>query len=151
MDKLTIQTALQIGSAQKDIFESIVDPAKMSNYFISRGSARMEEGTTVEWAFPEFPEAFPVKVIKAEPSKNVIFEWEGPEGKTLQVNITLEEIGPHKTLVRVTEGTMEANATGIKWLAQNTEGWANFLACLKAYIEHGINLRKGGFDYMKKA
>ncbi len=56
----------------------------------------------------------------------------------------------NQTLVRVTEGKMEANDKGISWLAQNTEGWANFLACLKAYMEHGINLRKGGFDFMKK-
>lgn len=30
----------------------------------------------------------------------------------------------------------------------NTEGWANFLACLKAYLEYGINLRKGAFDFL---
>lgn len=150
MEKLVIKTALQIGKPKSDIFEAIVDPGKMANYFISRGSGRMEDGKTVEWAFPEFPDTFPVKVTKSVPSQNVIFEWEGPEGKTLEVNITLEEISPSQTLVRVTEGAMEANETGIRWLAQNTEGWANFLACLKAYMEHGINLRKGGFDYMKK-
>ena len=26
---------------------------------------------------------------------------------------------------------------------------SNFLACLKAYLEYGINLRKGAFDFMK--
>lgn len=150
MNDLVIKTALQIGKPKNDIFEAIVNPEKMSNYFISRGSGRMETGKTLEWAFPEFPDPFPVKVTKAEPSKNVIFEWEGHEGKTLEVNISLEEAGPSQTLVRVTEGTMKANETGIRWLAQNTEGWANFLACLKAYMEHGINLRKGGFDFMKK-
>lgn len=30
---------------------------------------------------------------------------------------------------------------------ENTEGWANFLACLKAYLDYGINLRKGAFDF----
>ena len=40
---------------------------------------------------------------------------------------------------------------GIKWLKGNTEGWANFLACLKAYLEYGINLRKGAFDFMKES
>jgi len=32
----------------------------------------------------------------------------------------------------------------------NTGGWANFLACLKAYLEYGINLRKDSFDFMAK-
>jgi hypothetical protein len=32
---------------------------------------------------------------------------------------------------------------GIDWQKGNAEGWANFPACLKAYLEYGIN----GFDF----
>lgn len=149
MERLQIKVALQIARSKEEIFEALVDPGKMSNFFISEGSARLEKGKTVIWAFPEFSGSFPVKVTSAEPARNVIFEWEGPESKSLEVNIALEEISGTQTLVRVTEGTMEMNETGIRWLAQNTEGWANFLACLKAYMEHGINVRKGGFDFMR--
>jgi hypothetical protein len=56
----------------------------------------------------------------------------------------------NSTLVTVTEKSMENNEAGIKWLKGNSGGWANFLACLKAYLEYGINLRKGAFDFMKK-
>ncbi|NJW53616.1 SRPBCC domain-containing protein [Salinimicrobium oceani] len=150
MEKLQIHTALQIARSRNDIFEAIVNPEKMSNYFIARGSGRMEEGNVVTWSFPEFPDSFPVKVKKVTAFEKVIFEWEGQEGSNLQVEISLEDRGNDHTLVRVTEGEMEADAKGIKWLAQNTEGWANFLACLKAYMEYDINLRKGGFDFMKK-
>jgi hypothetical protein len=52
------------------------------------------------------------------------------------------------TLVNITEKSRENNEAGIKWLKGNTEGWANFLACLKAWLEYGINLRKGAFDFM---
>ena len=45
---------------------------------------------------------------------------------------------------------MENNLEGIEWLGRNTEGWANFLACIKAYLEYGINLREGAFDFMKE-
>jgi hypothetical protein len=51
--------------------------------------------------------------------------------------------------VTVTEKSMENNEAGIKWLAENSGGWANFLACMKAYLEYGINLRKGAFDFMR--
>jgi hypothetical protein len=64
------------------------------------------------------------------------------------VEITLKPVDADKTLVTVTEKGMENNETGMKWLKSNTEGWANFLACLKAYLEYGINLRKGAFDFM---
>ncbi len=53
------------------------------------------------------------------------------------------------TLVNITEKSMENDDAGIKWLQGNTEGCANFLACLKAYLEHGINLRKGGYEFLK--
>jgi hypothetical protein len=54
----------------------------------------------------------------------------------------------NSTLVSITEKSMENDEAGIKWLIGNTEGWANFLACLEAWLEYGINLRKGAFDYM---
>ena len=53
------------------------------------------------------------------------------------------------TVVTVTEKSLPNDEAGIKWLKGNTEGWANFLACLKAYIEYGINLRKGAFEHIK--
>lgn len=64
--------------------------------------------------------------------------------------MNLTPIDSTSTLVTITEKSMEKNEAGIKWLKGNTEGWANFLACLKAYSEYGINLRKGGFDYLIK-
>jgi hypothetical protein len=58
-------------------------------------------------------------------------------------------VNDNATIVEVTEKSMKNDEAGIKWLKQNTEGWANFLSCLKAWLEYGINLRKGAFDFMK--
>ena len=62
--------------------------------------------------------------------------------------MTLTQRANNSTLVSITEKSRENDEAGIKWLMGNTEGWANFLACLKAYLEYGINLRKGAFDFM---
>jgi uncharacterized protein YndB with AHSA1/START domain len=121
----------------------------MSNYFIEEGSGRMDAGAVVEWKFPEFDQRFPVKVLDVKDNERVSFEWEGAEGQHLTVQIVLEQRSGTATLVKITEGKMPNNEAGIKWLKGNTEGWANFLACLKAYLEYGINLRKGAFDFMK--
>lgn len=146
---LEIKASIQIQKPVKEVFEAIVDPAKMSNYFIEKGSARMEEGTEVTWKFPEFDMQFPVKIGKVETDKYVSFYWDGDDGKPLLVEATLTEKENNSTLVSITEKSRENNEAGIKWLKENTEGWANFLACLKAYLEYGINLRKGAFEYMK--
>ena len=150
MDQLEIKSAIQIARSQNDIFEAIVDPEQMSHYFIAQSSGRMEEGKVITWSFPEFPDSFPVKVLQIKPSENIIFEWDGAEGFKTTVEIKLKKISNQQTLVRITEGKMDVNESGIKWFGENAGGWANFLACLKAYLEHGINLRQGAFDFMKK-
>ena len=49
---LEIKVALQILIPAKTVFEAIVDPEHMSNYFISKSSGRMIEGEQVWWKFP---------------------------------------------------------------------------------------------------
>lgn len=146
---LEIKTSIQILKPAEEVFEAIVDPAKMSNYFISNSSGRMEEGKTVKWKFPEFDEEFPVRIGKIEKNKFISFYWD-TDGKELLVEIFLEPQKEKFTVIKITEKEMENNEAGIKWLKGNTEGWANFLACLKAYMEYGINLRKGAFDFLMK-
>ena len=149
MDPLEIKAAIQIQKPANEVFEAIVDPAQMSNYFISKGSGRMEQGKELKWRFPEFDMEFPVRTGKIEKDKYVSFHWDSEDGKPLLVEITLAPQKGNSTLVSVTEKEMPNTEAGIKWLAGNTEGWANFLACLKAWLEYGINLRKGAFDYRR--
>ncbi|WP_423819905.1 SRPBCC domain-containing protein [Salinimicrobium sp. TIG7-5_MAKvit] len=150
MEALEIKTNIQIARSQRWVFDAITEPEKMSSYFISHASGRMEEGQTVLWTFSEAPESFPVRILMVKPPKNVIFEWDGAEGYKTTVEIVLEKISDNQTLVKLTEGKIEANEAGIKWYGENSGGWMNFLDCLKAYTEYGINLRKGAFDFMKK-
>jgi uncharacterized protein YndB with AHSA1/START domain len=150
MEELKIKTAIQIGKPAADVFEAIVDPDKMKHFFISQSSGRMEEGVKLEWKFPEFDEIVDVEVVQVEPQEYVSFQWEGAKNKKLLVEVTFLEMPGNTTLVKVTEGNMKSDEAGIKWLAQNTEGWANFLASLKAYLEYDINLRKGAFDFLKQ-
>lgn len=145
---LEIKTELQVLKPPHDVFEAIADPARMSNYFISHGSARLEEGKTVMWRFPEFDFEFPVRGGKMEKDKFISFFWDH-EGKELTVEITLTQRS-EGTVVTIMEKSLENDEAGIKWLQGNTAGWANFLACLKAYLEYGINLRKGAFDHLRK-
>lgn len=143
--KLTAKTALQIQKPIEEVFEAIVNPEKMTKYFISESSGRMETGKELTWEFGDFPGKFPVKIIEVQPDKSVSFIWD----EETVVNIILEEQPDKSTVVKVTEGEKELNEKNLKWLTDNTFGWANFLDCMKAYLEYGINLRKGAFDYGK--
>ena len=144
---LEIKVAIQIQKSPNEVFEAIVDPAKMSEYFISKGSGRIEEGKVVMWKFPEFDMEFSVRGGRVEINNYVSFFWD-VDGRELLAEITLAAMPDNSTVVTITEKGMPPDDKGIKWLQGNSEGWANFLACLKAYLEYGINLRKGAFDFM---
>jgi|SRR5690606_21381882 len=144
--KLTAQATLQIQKPVSEVFEAIVNPDQLTKYFISESSGRMESGKELTWEFGDFPGKFPVKVIEIQTNQLISFVW---DEETL-VTIILESHSENSTVVKVTEGEKDLNEENLKWLIGNTFGWGNFLDCMKAYLEYGINLRKGAFDYMKK-
>jgi len=143
---LEIKASLKIQKPIGEIFDAIINPDKMKNYFISSSTGRMEEGKTVIWKFPEFDMKIPVRVNKIEKDKYISYYWDGADGKELLVEFNFTKKADNDTHLVITEKSRDNNEEGIKWMKSNTEGWANFLACLKAYLEYGINLRKGAFD-----
>ena len=146
-NQLEIKVALQIQKPIQEVFEAIVDPEKMKNYFVSESNGRMEEGAALVWKFPEFEGEVPVKVENINENKYISYYWD--TDYSMLVEIYLDPIENHSTLVSITENGKPNDDAGILWLQGNTEGWANFLACLKAYLEYGINLRKGAFEFRK--
>jgi uncharacterized protein YndB with AHSA1/START domain len=145
--KLQIETSLKIQKPVHDVFEAIVDPKKISNYFISKSSGRIEQGKTVTWKFPEMDIEFPIRVNNVQTDKFISYDWDNFEdGVTTTVEIELKPIDKDETFVTVSEKSRDNDEAGIKWLKGNTGGWANFLACLKAWLEYGINLRKGAIE-----
>ena len=148
-DKLEIHVAMQIQKPISEVFEAIVYPEQMTNYFISKSTGKMEEGKELIWNFPEFDIDYPIRVGKIETNKFISYYW-SIDNLELLVEITLTEKENNSTLVSITEKNRDNDEAGLKWLSGNSFGWSNFLACLKAYLEYNINLRKGAFTFMKK-
>ncbi|MBP0612372.1 SRPBCC domain-containing protein [Chryseobacterium sp. cx-311] len=143
--KLTARATLQIQKQHEEVFEAIVNPEHMTQYFISESSGRMETGKDIVWKFPEFNDKYPVTQVDVSSHDSVSFVWD----QETVVRISLEKQADNSTVVRITEGEKVLNDENLKWTIGNTEGWANFLACLKAYLEYGVQLRTGAFDFMK--
>jgi len=147
MDKLEIKTGIQVLKPVAEVFEAITDPGKMKNYFISKSSGYMQEGETLKWKFPEMEIEFDIKVGKIEKTGYISFHWDGAfDGEQTFVEMNLQQVENNITFISITEKSKTNNDQGIKWLKSNTEGWANFLACLKAWMEYGIHLREGAFN-----
>lgn len=149
-EKLRISTKIQVAKSREDVFQTITDRKKLSKFFISEASSDLETGKQINWKFPEFKFVdFSIEVLKVEYPEIIVLTWEGAENHITTVTFELTEIEKNQTLVSVAEEGMQNDAEGIAWLGRNSEGWANFLACLKAYLEYGINLRKGAFEFLR--
>jgi uncharacterized protein YndB with AHSA1/START domain len=121
-----------------EVFEAIVEPAKMAGYFISRGSGRMTAGERVEWEFGDVGAKLVVGVIEVN-EQRIVFDWDA-SGSTARVTIRLAwEAGA--TRLEITESGWPMTEQGVKRALGQTQGWTNFLCCLKAFVQHGINLR----------
>lgn len=144
--RLTIRAALHIKKPIEAVYSGIAKKEEMTNYFISWASQSIEkEGDVIEWQFPEMDLKFPVRVGKLDPPNSLEFFWDDENGAETFVRMELLSREGGLTKVTVSEGEKPADEAGIEWYGRNTEGWANFLACLKAWLEHGIHLRRNAF------
>lgn len=145
MEKFIATASIGIQKPVSEVFEAIINPEIMQNYFISKSSGKMELGKEILWSFPEFDGEFPLTITEIVTDKKIVFVW---DPKSV-VTIELQNRSENDTVIKVAESGYENDDKGISWVIRQTEGWANFLACMKAWLEYGIHLRKGAFDFMK--
>lgn len=148
-ETLEINFAMQISKPINEIFEAIVNPGKICNFFISKSNGRMESKKELVRKFPEFNSEVPFKVIKAATNSMISYYWEN-SSQNLLIEMKPSKVGDNFTLVKISEKSIKNDEAGLKWFSLNSSGRSNFLACLKAYLEFGINLKKGSLNFMKK-
>jgi uncharacterized protein YndB with AHSA1/START domain len=151
--KFQVQTKIQ--KPVSEVFDAVYNPEKLSGYFTNGGaSAPLDEGTTVEWAFADNPGdekfKFPVVVEKVVPNELIVFEWQGAKDHDTRVEMKFEETGPQETLVQITETGWKETQQDLDASYGNCMGWSHMLSAMKAYVEYGIDLRKGAYGGLYK-
>lgn len=145
--ELRFKVSARIAKPVEEVFEAVADPAKLSNYFTTGGAkGRLEAGATVTWDFADFPGAFPVEVVEVNAPRRIVLRWdasEGGESYLTTVTMTFDSLDDGRTLVSITEEGWKERPTGLQASYNNCMGWSQMLCALKAWIEHGINLREG--------
>ena len=147
--QLKFSVAARVAKPVTEVFEAVVNPAQLSRYFTTGGAkGRLETGATVTWDFADFPGAFPVQVVEVETNRKIVLKWAAddadvPGGYNTTVTMTFESLDDGRTLVRIAEEGWHETPGGLKASYVNCQGWSQMLCALKAYLEHGINLRDG--------
>lgn len=153
--ELKFTVSAHISKPVHDVFEAVVDPAKLSNYFTTGGAAgRMKTGATVQWDFADFPGAFPVEIVEVVDDQRIVLRWQAhesvPEGSTessrqdykTQVVLDFKPLDDGRTLVTITESGWRDTPGGLKSSYGNCMGWSQMLCALKCWVERGFNLRE---------
>lgn len=149
LTELSFTVSGRVARPCAQVYEAVADPAQLSRYFTTGGAqGRLERGGEVTWDFADFPGAFPVKVLEADPPHRIVIEWGGEatttESGTTRVTFEFEPIEDGaRTLVTITESSWQATPEGAKAAFDNCEGWTGMLLALRTWLEHGINLREG--------
>ena len=141
--KPRFEVQVKVQRSLHEVFEAVVNPIKLSGYFVQEASARPTSGSTVQWRFAEAPEAFPVTFREVVDNQRLRFEWAAEDGGHTLVEFDFTEVALNDTRVSVRESGWKDDAAGIKASYGNCAGWMHMLLCLKAYLEYGINLRTG--------
>lgn len=146
MQQPIVKVQLSVLKPVAEVFDAIIDPHKLSAYFTETASDKMLAGKEVIWKFPEFPDQIPVTILEVISNQLIKLEWTQEGGYKTQVEIHLKAIeNDHATALTIIESGWSSDETAIKNSYQNCGGWMHMLCSLKAYLEYGINLRKGSF------
>jgi len=133
---LNVRISGRIGRKVDEVFDAVVNPKKLSSYFTTVGgaSAPLVAGTTVIWW-----KNAPVEVDEVEANRRIVLRC-----KT-KIEMTFDPIDDGGTLVVIEESGWREDEAGRRGTYLNCEGWTQMLCCMKAFVEHGINLREGFF------
>jgi uncharacterized protein YndB with AHSA1/START domain len=149
LTELTFTVSGRVSRPCSEAYEAVADPEQLSRYFTTGGArGRLEPGADVSWDFHDFPGRFAVTVVEADAPHRIVITWDGEAvadgtGKTT-TTFEFEPIDDGtRTLVTITESSWQPTPDGARNAFGNCEGWTGMLAAMKAWLEHGINLRDG--------
>ncbi|WP_430787529.1 SRPBCC family protein [Virgibacillus flavescens] len=134
-----VTTKFEIRSSAEEVFEAIVDPVKIGNFWFSSSSERWEQGKAVTLRYDEYKAEGVIDVLEVEKNKRIKFSWGSEHDAGTVVTISLKEQDKH-TIIEVNEsGLKEDDPEIVNKMMGQKEGWVYTLSCLKAYVEHGVH------------
>jgi uncharacterized protein YndB with AHSA1/START domain len=131
----TARAAMLIRKPVAEVYEAFVDPAVTSRFWFTDGSARLDAGQPVTWAWAMLGATAEVTVTALEPNRRIAIRW-GEGEDTTPVEWTFTDRGDQGTFVEIEN----AGLATLDELVAGTEGFTLVLANCKAELEHSLQL-----------
>lgn len=142
----TVQTKILRPVA--DVFDAVVRSEILCHYFTDKTTGDLVEGTEVGWTWNHYEFTLPANVDQVIDNKRIELtidsaEWKKTTAETYPVKVIFEfeALDDGSTLLSISEAGWRTDADGLKGSHDNCGGWTHMAMCLKAWLEHGIDLR----------
>ena len=116
------QVQLKVRRPAAEVFDAVVNPDKLSRYFVQSASGALVEGTTVQWRFAEIPGEHPVRVSRVVKDQAVTLEYDRPDGGKIGVEMVFLPLDASATTVQVNETGWRATPEDISESYGNAGG-----------------------------
>lgn len=150
MNSITSQAhaRMMIRRPVDEVFNAFIDPSATRNFWFTRSSGKLERHKTVTWEWEMYNVSASVWVKEIVENSKIVIEWGEP---ATNVEFQFTPLSDGSTYVRVIEsGYLETGDKLVKHIIDSTAGFTTVLDGLKAYLEHGINLKLIGDKFPKE-
>jgi len=141
----TVQTRIEKPVA--DVFRAVVSHQAQERYFTDGSSGDLVEGATVTWHWERWGD-YPAIVDRVVPNErvelridSVAWKKSADDAYDVRVIFEFEALDDGATMLSISEAGWKTDADGLKGSHENCSGWTHMAMCLKAWIEHDLDLR----------
>ena len=137
----------KIDKPVSEVFAAVVSRDLLSKYFCETATSDLEVGQVVTWRWDGWGD-HPVRVDVVEKNRRIELvinsqAWKKTSADSYDVRITFnfEAAEDGGTVLSISEAGWKTDPDGLKASHENCGGWMHMATCLKAWLEHGIDLR----------
>lgn len=131
-----------------DVFDAVISSDKLCKFFTESASGDLETNAEVRWRWKNYDAELSVVVDRV--AANELIEltldskgWKKTTDESYPVKVIFEfeALEDGNTMLSISEEGWKTDVDGLKASHENCGGWTSMASCLKAWIEHGIDLR----------
>jgi uncharacterized protein YndB with AHSA1/START domain len=126
-----------------EVFQAVVDPDRLCRYFTRTASGPPIAGEVMHWTWADGDGA-EVQVLELDVNEKLVCSWQGWQvEQSTTWTMIFEPLEGGATRVVIHETGWRSDQRGLESSYAHCHGWTHMLLCLKAFLEHGIDLRSG--------
>lgn len=131
----------------QEVFNAVISKDVLNKYFTDGSNSDLAEGDRVRWRWNHFGE---LSVLVKKIIRNELIElsldsreWQKTTEDAYDVLVIFEFEATEDggTKMSISEQGWQTDAEGLKGSHDNCSGWTHMANCMKAWLEHGIDLR----------